>query len=72
MQNAYSILILLPISGWIKTYITGSERSDRLWVHTAPYSRCTEVGQAVKMNMSCAQVENTWNYTSSSSYAVMA
>ena len=31
MQNSCSILILLSISGWIKTFITASERPARLW-----------------------------------------
>jgi hypothetical protein len=73
MQNAYSVLILLSICGWIKTYsyIRASERPDRLWAHTASYSRGTWVGQVVKMIMSSAQMENGWIYTSIPSYAFM-
>jgi hypothetical protein len=52
MQNADSILILHSISGWKNTYITASEGPDRLWAHTASYSRGTGVGQVLKMIMS--------------------
>jgi len=72
MQNAYSILILPSISGWMKTYITASERPEWLWAHTASYSRGTWVGQVVKMNMSSDQMENVWMYTSTPSYVFMA
>ena len=72
MQTAYSSVTLLSISGWIKTYVTASERPDRLWAHTASYSRGTWVGQVVKMIMSTAQVKNGWIYTSTHSYAFMA
>ena len=58
MQNVDSIVILLSISGWIRTYITASERPYRFWAHTASYSRGTGVGQVLKMIMSSAQVEN--------------
>jgi hypothetical protein len=72
MQSAYSILILLSISGWIKTYITDSEGPDRLWAHKISYSRGTGVGQVAKTIMSSAQVENRWIYTSTPSYAFLA